>query len=61
MPAVVDLTTEDEGEVSEWCHVDNSITHPRQRGLQPWKARLGCGEGLGTRIEGARTIEGWRQ
>ena len=60
MPAVVDLTAEDEGEVSEQCHVDNSIIHPwwRLGGLQPQKAKLDCEGGVGTRIGRARIIEG---
>ena len=36
-----------QGEVSKWCHVDNSITHPQRRGLRPRKARLDCGGGGG--------------
>ena len=45
---MVDLTAEDEGEVSEWCHVDNSITHPRRRdfghGRQSWIVEGGGGD-----------------
>ena len=58
MPAVVDLTPEDEGEVSGQCHADNSITHPWWRGLRPQKAKLDCEGGVGTRIGRARIIEG---
>ena len=58
MRAIVNITAEDEGEVSEWCHVDNSITHPWWRGLRPQKVKLDCEGGVGTRIGRARIIEG---
>ena len=58
MRAIVNITAEDEGEVSEWCYVDNSITYPWWRGLRPQKVKLDCEGGVGTRIGRARIIEG---
>ena len=44
---MVDLTAEDEGEVSEWDHIDNYIAPPRRRGLRPWKAKVDSRKGGG--------------
>ena len=58
MHSMVDLTAEDEGEVSELYYINSSITHPWCRRLQLWKAGLDYEGRLETRIGRARIIKG---